>query len=181
MTDSLMLLVAVLLLLLLGACLWANISFNLFFVWYHPCSRCRLVCLSVLLPLVLLTILWPRFFLYQLPWTGLCYSYFFLELCGKSGVVVALVHNSFMAECVARVFLISRCLGKKEGVISGTASGARKKAGRVGREREKRSSSKFKLEIKLHPFHKKGVIKACSHRLQLHQRTSQKNDINYWI
>lgn len=131
MTDSLMpmlLLVAVLLLLLLGACLWANISFNLFFVWYHPCSRCRLVCLSVLLPLVLLTILWPRFFLYQLPWTGLCYSYFFLELCGKSGVVVAaLVHNSFMAECVARVLLISRCLGKKEGVISGTAGGLGRK------------------------------------------------------
>lgn len=125
-TDSPMLLLVVVL-LWLGACLWANISFNLFFVWYHPCSRCRLVCLSVLLTLVLLTILWPRFFLYQLPWTGLCYSYFFLELCGKSGVVAALVHNSFMAECVARVLLISRCLAKKEGVISGTAGGPGRK------------------------------------------------------
>lgn len=72
-------------------------------------------------------------------------------------------------------------LGKERGSYFGDGRWARKKAGRVGREREKRSSSKFKLEIKLHPFHKKGVIKACSHRLQLHQRTSQKNDINYWI
>lgn len=137
--------------------------------------------LSVLLPLVLLTILWPRFFLYQLPWTGLCYSYFFLELCGKSGVVAALVHNSFMAECVWQEFCWFPVAWKERGSYFEDGRWARKKAGRVGREREKRSSSKFKLEIKLHPFHKKGVIKACSHRLQLHQRTSQKNDINYWI